>query len=56
MFFKVIDEIKNKSGINNIGAYIRGAINNIINHISFRDGTKTYDNPMSQLFYEWLHE
>ncbi|EPZ0458717.1 hypothetical protein [Bacillus sp. CD3-5] len=56
LFFKVVDEIKNKRGINNIGAYIRGTINNIINHISFRDGTKTYDNPMNQFFYEWLHE
>lgn len=56
MFFKVIDEIKNKRGINNIGAYIRGAINNIINHKSFRDGTRTYENPMNQLFYQWLNE
>lgn len=56
MFSKVIDEIKNKNGINNIGTYIRGAINNIINHISFRRGEKTYDNPMNQLFYAWLNE
>ncbi|GAB6415562.1 hypothetical protein [Bacillus cereus] len=56
MFSKVIDEIKNKRGINNIGSYIRGAINNIINHISFRDGTKTYDNPMNQWFYDYLNE
>jgi len=56
MFFKVIDEMKNKRGINNIGAYIRGAINNIINHKSFSDGTRTYDNPMNQFFYEWLNE
>ncbi|MCQ6527461.1 hypothetical protein [Bacillus mycoides] len=56
MFFKVIDEMKNKRGINNIGAYIRGAINNIINHKSFRNGTRTYENPMNQFFYEWLQE
>ncbi|PGC57699.1 hypothetical protein [Bacillus wiedmannii] len=56
LFFKVVDEIKNKRGINNIGAYIRGAINNIINHISFSDGTRTYENPMNQFFYEWLNE
>ncbi|PHC50183.1 hypothetical protein [Bacillus toyonensis] len=56
MFSKVIDEIKNKRGINNIGSYIRGTINNIINHISFRNGTKTYDNSMNQFFYEWLQE
>ncbi|EJS14922.1 hypothetical protein IKS_01581 [Bacillus cereus VDM062] len=56
MFSKVIDEMKNKKGISNIGAYIRGAINNIINHISFRNGTRTYENPMSQFFYNWLND
>ncbi|MDA1678659.1 hypothetical protein [Bacillus cereus group sp. TH152-1LC] len=56
LFFKVVDEVKNKRGISNIGAYIRGAINNIINHITFRNGTRVYENPMSQFFYEWLHE
>ncbi|MGX5541512.1 hypothetical protein ACWKTJ_27440 [Bacillus wiedmannii] len=56
MFSKVIDEIKNKNNISNLQKYIRGAINNIINHIAFRDGTKTYDNPMNQIFYKWLHE
>lgn len=56
MFSKVIDEIKNKNNIRNLKSYIRGTINNIINHIAFRDGTKTYDNPMNQFFYEWLHE
>ncbi|SDZ85730.1 hypothetical protein [Bacillus nitratireducens] len=56
MFSKVIDEIKNKNNISNLQKYIRGTINNIINHISFRDGTKTYENPMSQIFYEWMHE
>ncbi|HHK5547665.1 TPA: hypothetical protein ACQUHN_004139 [Bacillus thuringiensis] len=56
MFFKVIDEIKNKNNINNLKAYIRGAINNIINHISFRNGTRKYKNPMSQLFYDWLND
>ncbi|MGR9593656.1 hypothetical protein [Bacillus thuringiensis] len=56
LFFKMVDEVKSKSGISNIGAYIRGAINNIINHISFRNGTKTYENPMSQLFYNWLND
>ncbi|OQR58314.1 hypothetical protein [Bacillus sp. CDB3] len=56
MFFKVIDEIKNKNNIRNLKSYIRGTINNIINHISFRRGEKTYDNPMNQFFYEWLHE
>ncbi|OQR54822.1 hypothetical protein [Bacillus sp. CDB3] len=56
MFFKVIDEIKNKNNISNLKAYIRGAIKNVIHHISFRDGTKAYDNPMNQIFYKWLHE
>ncbi|MFA2606468.1 hypothetical protein ABR763_27415 [Bacillus cereus] len=56
MFFKVIDEIKNKNNIRNLKSYIRGTINNIINHIAFRDGTKTYDNPMNQIFYQWLQE
>ncbi|MED2708627.1 hypothetical protein [Bacillus toyonensis] len=56
MFFKVIDEIKNKNNIRNLKSYIRGTINNIINHITFRDGTKTYNNPMNQFFYEWLQE
>ncbi|WP_433947912.1 hypothetical protein [Bacillus tropicus] len=56
MFFKVIDEIKNKNNISNLKAYIRGAINNIINHISFRNGTRKYENPMSQLFYDWLND
>ncbi|HFF3191729.1 TPA: hypothetical protein ACGCJB_005019 [Bacillus cereus] len=56
MFSKVIDEIKNKNNIRNLKAYIRGTINNIINHIAFRDGTKTYENPMSQIFYQWLQE
>ncbi|ADH06297.1 hypothetical protein [Bacillus thuringiensis] len=56
MFSKVIDEIKNKNNIRNLKSYIRGTINNIINHIAFRDGTKTYDNPMNQFFYEWLQE
>ncbi|KMQ14011.1 hypothetical protein [Bacillus mycoides] len=56
MFFKIIDEIKNKNNINNLKAYIRGAINNIINHISFRNATRKYKNPMSQLFYNWLND
>lgn len=56
LFLKVIDGIKNKRGINSLKAYIRGAINNVINHISFRNGTKTYDNPMNQFFYQWLQE
>lgn len=56
MFSKVIDEIKNKNNIRNLKSYIRGTINNIINHIAFRDGTKTYDNPMNQFFYQWLNE
>lgn len=55
VFFKVVDEVKSKLGINNIGAYIRGAINSIINHISFRSGTRTYENPMNQFFYDWLN-
>ncbi|OOR68507.1 hypothetical protein [Bacillus mycoides] len=56
MFSKVIDEIKTKNNISNLQKYIRGTINNIINHISFRNGTKTYENPMSQIFYQWLNE
>ncbi|MGG3447367.1 MULTISPECIES: hypothetical protein [Bacillus cereus group] len=56
LFFKVVDEVKSKRGISNIGAYIRGAINNIINHISFRNGTRVYENPMSQFFYDWLND
>ena len=56
LFLKVIDGIKNKRGINSLKAYVRGAINNVIHHISFRRGEKTYDNPMNQFFYEWLQE
>ncbi len=56
LFFKVVNGIKNKRGINSLKAYIRGAINNVIHHISFRRGEKTYDNPMNQFFYEWLQE
>ncbi|MED3578320.1 hypothetical protein P4501_11305 [Bacillus thuringiensis] len=56
LFFKVVDEVKSKKGINNIGAYIRGAINNVINHKSFSNGTRTYENPMSQFFYDWLND
>ncbi|WP_240515291.1 hypothetical protein [Bacillus toyonensis] len=56
VFFKVIDEIKNKNNISNLKAYIRGAIKNVINHISFRNGTRTYDNPRNQLFYDWLND
>lgn len=56
MFFKVIDEIKNKNNISNLKAYIRGAIKNVMNHISFRNGTRKYENPMSQLFYDWLND
>ncbi|MDA1906032.1 hypothetical protein PDK24_09435 [Bacillus cereus] len=55
LFFKVINEIRNKNGINNLKSYIRGAIKNVINHISFRNGTRIYDNPHSQLFYDWLN-
>lgn len=56
LFFKVVNGIKNKRGINSLKAYIRGAINNVIHHISFRRGEKTYDNLMNQFFYQWLHE
>ncbi|WP_255292951.1 hypothetical protein [Bacillus toyonensis] len=56
LFFKVVNGITNKSGINDLGAYIRGAIKNVINHISFRNGTRTYDNPMHQLIYDWLND
>lgn len=55
LFFKIINGITNKRGINDLGAYIRGAIKNVINHISFRNGTRIYDNPHSQLFYDWLN-
>ncbi|MHA4067881.1 hypothetical protein ACX16W_22850 [Bacillus cereus] len=55
MFSKVVDEMKDKKRISNIGVYIRGAINNIINHISFLSGTRTYENPMNQFFYDWLN-
>ncbi|MBL3847075.1 hypothetical protein IRV19_21040 [Bacillus cereus] len=56
LFFKVVNGIKNKRGINSLRAYIRGAINNVIHHISFRRGEKTYENPMNQFFYQWLQE
>lgn len=56
LFFKVINEIRNKNGIYNLKSYIRGAIQNVINHISFRNRTRTYDNPRSQLFYDWLND
>ena len=56
LFFKIINGITNKRGINDLGAYIRGAIKNVINHISFRNGTRTYNNPRNQWFYEWLNE
>ncbi|PGM60061.1 hypothetical protein CN947_18995 [Bacillus cereus] len=56
LFFKIINGITNKRGINDLRAYIRGAIKNVINHISFRNGTRTYDNPRNQLFYDWLND
>ncbi|HDR3524590.1 hypothetical protein OCD90_27600 [Bacillus pacificus] len=52
LFFKIINGRTNKRGINDLGAYIRGAIKNVINHISFRNGTRIYDNPHSPLFYD----
>ncbi|WP_315971463.1 hypothetical protein [Bacillus sp. 16GRE42] len=56
LFFKIINRITNKRGINDLRAYIRGAIKNVINHISFRNGTRTYDSPRNQLFYDWLND
>ncbi|MGO5009771.1 hypothetical protein [Bacillus wiedmannii] len=52
----MVDEVKNKSGINNVGSYIRGAINNLITHILFRNGTRKYQKTMSQLFFDWLND
>ncbi|TKJ04474.1 hypothetical protein FC702_13120 [Bacillus cereus] len=56
LYFKIVNGIRNKSGINNLRAYIRGAIKNVINHISFRNGTRKYDNPINQFFYDWLND
>ncbi|MGG0278321.1 hypothetical protein ABEY37_00935 [Bacillus pacificus] len=56
LFFKIVNGITNKRGINDLGAYIRGAIKNVINHISFRNGTRKYDNPINQFFYDWLND
>lgn len=56
LYFKIVNGIRNKSGINNLRAYIRGAIKNVINHISFLNGTRKYDNPINQFFYDWLND
>lgn len=56
LYFRVINEIKNKTDIKILSAYIHGAINNITNHIAFRNGTRTYDNPRNQWFYEWSNK
>ncbi|WP_374054886.1 hypothetical protein [Rossellomorea sp. FM04394] len=54
VFNKVLEEVKNRSGIKNFIGYLRGALNNILNHISFRNGTRTYKNKRLQDFYEVL--
>ncbi|MGG4167417.1 hypothetical protein ABEW00_08005 [Rossellomorea vietnamensis] len=54
VFNKVVEEVKNRSGIKNFIGYLRGALNNILNHISFRNGTRTYKNKRLQDFYDVL--
>ncbi len=56
LYFKIVNGIRNKRGINNLRAYIFGAIKNVINRISFRNGTRKYDNPIIQFFYNWLND
>ncbi|QHE63900.1 hypothetical protein FHE72_20480 [Rossellomorea vietnamensis] len=54
VFHRVFEEVKNKRGIKNFIGYLRGALNNILNHISFRNGTRTYKNKRLQAFYDVL--
>ncbi|PGM32451.1 hypothetical protein CN945_20180 [Bacillus thuringiensis] len=56
LFFKVINEIRNKRGIKNLGKYIRGAIQNVMKHVAFKKGQRTYDNSHLQTFYNLLNE
>jgi hypothetical protein len=54
VFNKVLEEVKNRNGIKNFIGYLRGALNNILNHICFRNGTRTYNNERLQDFYKIL--
>lgn len=40
LFQKVLKEIESKRGIKNFNGYLREALNNVINHVSFRKGTR----------------
>lgn len=54
LFHKVLSEVKNKKGIKNLKAYLRGVMRNVTNHIQYRNGTRTYTNVNLQTFYNIL--
>ncbi|MFZ0445566.1 MAG: hypothetical protein WAM95_13275 [Bacillus sp. (in: firmicutes)] len=68
LFNKVLSEVQNKRGIRNFGAYLRGALSKVINHMNskkkandymkFYDyliNTTNYDLNQSPLEYDWLN-
>lgn len=56
LFQKVLSQVQNKSDIKNFKAYLRGSLNNVIHHKSSNNGTKVFENPHMQMFYDYLHE
>lgn len=68
LFDKVLNEVQSKRGILNFGAYLRGALNKVVNHIDSRKKTKDlmafYDeieeetccNSNRPQFYNWLEQ
>lgn len=65
LFDKVVSEVRNKRNVMNFKAYLRGALNNVINHIDMRkrtnDLTAFYNEINEQScstkrpqFYNWL--
>lgn len=54
VFNRVMAEVKNKRGIKNLVAYIKGALNNIVHKIEYKKGTKRYTSDKLQAFYDVL--
>jgi len=56
LFNKVLEQIKNKRGIKNFKAYLRGALSKVVRHIAFRKGELEFEDKHQQFFYDWLND
>lgn len=54
LFQKVLTEVKNTKGIFNLKAYLHKVLNNVVNHMNLKRGTKVFKNDKLSSFYDIL--